>query len=72
MGHSARRRADLQRMKAKARKIYPHDNRATWANHLQGCSCAMCGNQRRSRLNSGESKLTMQERKALWAERADA
>jgi len=50
MGHSARRRADLNRMKAKARRIgrlvgkpdYEHH-----ANHLAVCSCAGCGNPRR-------------------------
>lgn len=63
MGHSALRRYHLKRMKAKARKIYPHDERATWANHLQGCSCAGCGNQRRSVLASGDERLTMQERR---------
>lgn len=59
MGHSAERRAHLERMKKKARKIYPHDKRATWANHLQGCSCFMCGNPRK---HWGEP--TMQERRA--------
>ena len=43
----ARRRRDLQRMKAKARKVYPHDARATGAEHLAMCSCRMCGNPRR-------------------------
>lgn len=41
------RRADLARMKRKARKIYPHDPAATRANHLAACSCWMCGNPRR-------------------------
>ena len=43
----ARRRHDLARMKAKARKVYPHDSKAKAANHLKVCSCPMCGNQRR-------------------------
>lgn len=68
MGHSAERRAHLERMKKKARKIYPHDKRASWANHLQGCSCFMCCNPRHSWANSGKSKLTMQERRALDAQ----
>ena len=55
----ARRRADQARIKQKARKVYPHDKAATWANHLAGCSCWVCGNPRR---NLGE--VTMQERKA--------
>lgn len=58
----ARRRQDLSRMKAKARKVYPHDKDARWANHLQGCSCHGCGNPRR---HCGE--VTMQERKAPTA-----
>lgn len=58
----ARRRRDLERMKAKARRIYPHDKDAKWAEHLQGCSCSMCGNPRRSSWFKGE-RLTIQERK---------
>lgn len=44
----ARRRRDLDRMKAKARRLYP-DNRVPerHANHLAVCSCWMCGNPRR-------------------------
>ena len=42
----ARRRRDLKRMKAKALRLYPHDARATLANHLAVCSCAACGNPR--------------------------
>ena len=45
----ARRRADLARMKAKARRLYPHDPKARSANHLAVCSCWMCGNPRRLR-----------------------
>ena len=40
------RRAALARMKAKARVLRPLDPKAKAANHLQSCSCAMCGNQR--------------------------
>ena len=43
----ARRRQDLNRMKARARRIYPHDRAAKSANHLKVCSCWMCGNPRR-------------------------
>lgn len=42
----ARRRQDLLRMKAKARRIYPHDKKASLANHLAFCSCLCCGNER--------------------------
>jgi len=60
----ARRRMNLARMKAKARRIYPHDKKARSANHLATCSCYACGNPRR---HFGE--LTMQERRAR--DRAD-
>lgn len=64
MGHSALRRYHLKRMKAKAMKVYPHWPTAfKWANHIKGCSCAGCGNQRRSALASGDNRLTMQERR---------
>lgn len=43
----SRRRMDLARMKAKARKLYPHDPQAKLADHLAECSCPSCGNQRR-------------------------
>lgn len=43
----ARRRADLARMKAKARRIFPHDPKARHANHLRDCSCVICGNPRK-------------------------
>lgn len=44
----ARRRRDLLRMKAKARRIYKDAVKAPyWANHLAVCSCALCGNPRR-------------------------
>ncbi|MDO5630915.1 MAG: hypothetical protein Q4G22_03660 [Paracoccus sp. (in: a-proteobacteria)] len=55
----SRRRMDVARMKARARKIYPHDKKAKVAHHLALCSCWMCGNPRRY---LGEA--TMQERKA--------
>ena len=51
-----RRRQDLDRMKAKARKIYPHDKQAKSAEYLAQCSCGYCGNPRR---HNGE--LTRQE-----------
>lgn len=55
----ARRREDSKRMKAKARKIYPHDQEATLADHLAQCSCVGCGNARR---HKGE--VTRAEEKA--------
>lgn len=60
----SRRRLDLARMKAKCRRVYPHDQRALWAEHMQGCSCWACGNQRRV------EGLTMQERRAHDAPQA--
>lgn len=66
-GHGrARRRTDAARMKAKARRIYPHDKQGTAADHLAVCSCRMCGNPRR-----WWGDVTMQERRAEEAERAD-
>ena len=44
----ALRRIALARMKRKARRIYPWDETAKYANHLHPCSCSMgCGNPRR-------------------------
>jgi len=61
----ARRRSDLARMKAKARRVYPHDPKAKAANHLKVCSCPGCGNYRR------HWGVTMQERRAEEAARAE-
>ena len=47
MEKRARRRVDLQRMTAKARRLYPEDPQATRAEHLTTCSCWKCGNPRR-------------------------
>ena len=57
----ARRIRDLLRMKAKARKLYPHDPKAKLAEHLAECSCSMCGNPRRYEKTD---RLTLQERRA--------
>lgn len=62
-----RRRRDLARMKAKALRIYPHDPKATQAEHLRACSCALCGNPRRHL----KDRLTMAERRAELAGRDD-
>lgn len=43
----ARRIADKLRMKAKAKRIYPRDEKARNADHLKCCSCFMCGNPRK-------------------------
>jgi hypothetical protein len=43
----AKRRLAQARMKARARKLYPHDPKARLANHLACCSCHMCGNPAR-------------------------
>jgi hypothetical protein len=42
----ARRIRDLDRMKAKSRRVYPRDTKAKQANHLAVCSGFCCGNQR--------------------------
>lgn len=55
----SRRRMDAQRMKARARQVYPHDPKARAADHLALCSCWMCGNVRR---HHGER--TLQEKRA--------
>lgn len=57
----ARRRRDLQRMKAKALRIYPHDPKGTQAEHLSVCSCWMCGNPRR--YAKAAERLTVAERR---------
>ncbi|MBN8639755.1 MAG: hypothetical protein J0M07_30845 [Anaerolineae bacterium] len=42
-----RRRRDVERMKAKARRIRPDQPNGFWrADYLAVCSCAMCGNPR--------------------------
>jgi hypothetical protein len=64
MHNRAQRRHDLARMKAKARKVYPHDQQAKQANHLAVCSCRSCGNPRRY-----WGDITAQERRALAAHR---
>ncbi|MCW3783899.1 hypothetical protein [Defluviimonas salinarum] len=62
----ARRRADLARMKKKARRVYPHDAQAKNADHLCTCSCLVCGNPRR---HWGEIRPS--ERRALEAGREE-
>ena len=56
-----RRRRDLQRMKAKALQLRPHDPKAQSAEYLASCSCWMCGNPRRYMKTD---RLTLQERRA--------
>lgn len=53
-----RRRLDMARMKARAKRLYPHDQKARCANHLAVCSCFACGNPRKH-----FDELTMQERR---------
>lgn len=44
----ARRRRDLARMKARAKRRYPGVPKAHyWADYISVCSCSMCGNPRR-------------------------
>lgn len=57
-----RRRRDSERMKAKARRIYPDRPKAHyWADRLAVCSCAMCGNPRHV---WKDGRWTLQERRA--------
>jgi hypothetical protein len=65
MGHSAERRHHLDRMKAKAVRVYGRRRQDTkscekLANHLAQCSGPCCGNPRR-----WFGELTMQERRRL-------
>lgn len=61
----ARRRRDLIRMKARARRVYPDLPKAeAYANHLAVCSCYLCGNRRRH-----DAEPTMAERRAAEAAR---
>lgn len=61
MAGTPRRRRDLARMKARARRVYPHDENGKFAEHLAKCSCWMCGNARK---HEGD---TIQERRAKGA-----
>jgi hypothetical protein len=66
----SRRRADLERMKAKAVRLHPEwEFPQMYAEHLATCSCWMCGNPRR--YFKGDAKITMQERKAQNEENTD-
>lgn len=57
-----RRIRDSQRMKAKARRVYPdHPKAVFYADRLAVCSCAMCGNPRHVWKEGAE---TLQERRA--------
>jgi len=47
-------------MKAKARRLYPHDGKAKAADYLAVCSCWMCGNPRR---RGKTERFTLQERR---------
>lgn len=59
----ARRRRDLTRMKAKARRIWRDDQMAhTLAEHMAWCPRGCCANPRRF-----YGELTMQERRAKEA-----
>jgi hypothetical protein len=56
----AERRAAKERMKRKARRLYPGWRKAEWqADHLACCSCYQCGNPRRH----WKRTLTIQELK---------
>ncbi len=66
MRSRAFRRLQLNKKKRLAKKVYPHDVNATWANHLKGCSCHMCGNPRKH-----WNQPTMQEIRADIAQMAE-
>lgn len=71
MKDRANRRHHEERMKAKARRLYPgKPNAITYANHLAVCSCWMCGNPRRH--IKGAERLTLQERRLAPAISANA
>ncbi len=63
MASRSRRRQDAERMKAKARRLYPHDKTGKAADHLAVCSCRSCGNPRRHEVGAG--RLTIQELRQL-------
>lgn len=60
----SRRRADLERMKAKAHRLFrrfnPEGQHHKLANHLAHCSKFCCANPRRA-----FGKITLQERRAF-------
>jgi len=62
MQDRAIRRHHSQRMKARARRLFPgYPNAARNADHLAVCSCWMCGNSRHH--IKGMERLTIQERR---------
>lgn len=61
----ARRIRDRIRMKARCRRVYPHDPNAKLADHMAVCSCLGCGSRRRY------EGAPLQERRALDAFRCD-
>lgn len=55
-----RRRNDKERMKKRAKKLFPNVKcSAKFADNLTPCSCHMCGNPRRH--SKGKARLTKQE-----------
>lgn len=61
-----RRRTAKNRMKRRARRIYPNSTHAEkCADHIKLCSCDMCCNVRRNPDLNGRYKLTFQEIKFL-------
>lgn len=61
----AQRRFHAQRLKTKARRLYPEDPKAKNANHLTACSCAMCGNGRK---HFGYGTFAEERAKTAWNE----
>ena len=56
----AERRANRERMIAKAKRVWPNNHPGKYADNLARCSCWMCGNVRR------QEGATIQERRASY------
>ena len=61
------RRAHKERMKAKCRRVYPHDIHAKAADNLAACSCYACGNPRKfyKQITLAEILADMNQREQL-------
>lgn len=68
MSKRARRRADRERMVARARRLFPNNHPGKYADNLTKCSCWMCCNPRHSIMNKHSERVTMQERRfaEMW------
>lgn len=57
------RRMARERMKARAKRVFPNHNPGKYADNLQRCSCWMCCSPRYNNHAKREEKLTVQERR---------